>query len=788
MTSNAQSANHALDSWLTPSRFALVLGALLLAALPQVLLGLETFVVRDYGFFAYPLAHYQKECFLRGELPLWNPYSNCGVPFMAQWNTMPLYPPALLYLLLPLNWSLSFFCLLHLFWAGLGMYFLAHHWTSNRLSASVAGLSFAFNGLSLNLLMWPSHIATLSWMPWVVLALERAWSEGGRRVFLAALVGALQMLAGGPETILFTWLLAAAVWVVQSPAFPGRARPSRRAAVGWLWRFPAVTVLVAGLAAAQLFPFLDLVVHSQREQGYADTRWSMPGWGWMNFFVPMVFGTAGKQNLFFQYGQYWTSSYYLGGGAVLLALLAVWRVCDRRVLLLAGASALALLLAFGDETLPSHWLRRAVPQLSLITYPVKFVTVLVFTVPLLAAFGLSRLRAFDDERKHTEKRLVFIAGALLVLIAGILFWAVRFPFPSDNVAATLRNGLYRAGFLGLVAALLLVFQRARPPMWRVPLGPALGPLLLLLVLWLDVWTHEPPQNPTVKPGIYALNLAREELKMNPQPALGQSRAMVSPAAEMKFMQLVLNDPEKNFLAKRLGYFANCNLLDHVPKVNGFFSLSPRECGELNSAIYISGNACPAGLADFMSVSQLTAPDQYVKWLPRSSFLPEVTTGQQPVFLDDTNALGALLRPEFDSRAQVILQPEVRDLLTVTKQTHATILSQQFAPQRVDIAVEAAEPSLVVVAQTYYHCWRAYLDGAPTRLLRANYAFQAVQVPAGNHALKLVYEDRAFYRGAMLSGLCLLVCLAGLAKPKSEIQNPKEGRSPKTEPATTDRQR
>src|SRR6266850_3924915 len=89
--------------WLTPGRFALVLGLLIFAAFPQVVLGLQTFVVRDFGFFAYPLAHFQRECFWRGELPLWNPYNNCGVPFLAQWNTMPLYPPALIYLLLPLG-------------------------------------------------------------------------------------------------------------------------------------------------------------------------------------------------------------------------------------------------------------------------------------------------------------------------------------------------------------------------------------------------------------------------------------------------------------------------------------------------------------------------------------------------------------------------------------------------------------------------------------------------------------------------------------------------------------
>src|SRR6516164_3798289 len=108
----------------TPGRFALLLAALVFAAYPQVVLGLQTFVIRDFGFFVHPLAFFQRECFWRGELPFWNPYLYCGAPFLAQWNTMPLYPPALVYVLLPLTWGLGMFCLLHVWWAGLGMSFL----------------------------------------------------------------------------------------------------------------------------------------------------------------------------------------------------------------------------------------------------------------------------------------------------------------------------------------------------------------------------------------------------------------------------------------------------------------------------------------------------------------------------------------------------------------------------------------------------------------------------------------------------------------------------------------
>ena len=748
MQQSASQTGNPIDPWFTPWRFALLLALLIFAAFPQVILGLETFVVRDYGFFAYPLAHFQQECFRHGELPLWDPYNNCGVPFLAQWNTMPLYPPTLIYLLLPLQWSLSFFCLLHLWLAGFGMYFLARRWTAgNSFAAAFAGVAFAFNGLTLNLLMWPSHIATLSWMPWVVLAVELAWREGGRKIILAAFAGALQMLAGGPEIIFLTWILLLVLWIQQ---FVKDESPR----VLILWRFPLVVALVIALAAVQLLPFLDLAAHSQRSAGFADTRWSMPGWGWANFLVPMAFGRTWTEGVFFQNGQYWTSSYYLGIATLWLALLAVWTVRERRVWLLGAAAILALIFALGENTFIYPALRKIIPQLSLMTYPIKYVILAAFLAPLLAAFALAHQQNLRREEKSAfQKRLILVGAILLALIAGILYWAWRFAFSTDDVHTTLLNGLSRAVFLIVTGSLLFVLTRENAPGLR-----RIAPLILIFTVWLDVYTHEPAQNPAVPPSVYELNLARARLAMQPQPALGESRAMVTPAAAMDFIRFALSDPKNNFLAKRLGYCANCNLLDAVPKVDGFFSLVPRENDGLISLLYGATNANFPRLNDFLGVSQITAPDEFFHWQPRRTFLPLVTAGQKPVFLDDPGTLRVLTQPDFEGGKMVFLPPEAKSLVTVTNQTAARVLSSQFKAQRVDIDVEAAEPSLVVVAQTYYHNWRVYVDGQPTHLLRANYAFQALQVPAGRHHVRLAYEDRTFQFGAAVSVCMVVNCL------------------------------
>ena len=754
----ASKTGNPIDPWFTPWRFALLLALLILATFPQVLLGLETFVIRDYGFFAYPLAHFQQECFRHGELPLWDPYNNCGVPFLAQWNTMPLYPPSLIYLLLPLPWSLGFFCLLHLWFGGFGMFFLARRWTGNSFAAAFAGVAFAFNGLTLNLLMWPSHIATLSWIPWVVLAVELAWREGGQKIILAAFIGALQMLAGGPEIIFLTWILLLALWVQQfiagggdasSPAFSATGASQPRIAM--LRRFPLVVALVISLAAVQLLPFLDLAAHSQRSAGYADTRWSMPGWGWANFLVPMAFGRTWTEGVFFQYEQSWTSSYYLGIGALWLALLAVWTVRERRVRLLGAAALVALIFAFGGNTFIYPALRKIIPQLSFVTYPIKYVTLAAFLAPLLAAFAIARQQNLSNGQKTDfKKRLVLVGAILLALIAGILFWAWQFPFPTDDVHATLLNGLSRAAFLILTGALLFVLTRENAPGLR-----RIAPLILIFGAWLDVFTHEPAQNPTVPPSVYELNLARARLAMQPQPALGESRAMVTPTAAMDFIRFALSDPKNNFLAKRLGYCGNCNLLDGVPKVDGFFSLMPRESDGLISLLYGATNANFPKLNDFLGVSQITAPDEFFHWQPRRTFLPLVTAGQKPIFLDNANTLRALGQNSFDGSKIVFLPPEAKLFVTATNPTTARVLNSKFETRSVDAEVEAAGPSLVVVAQTYYHNWRVYVDDQPTHLLRANYAFQAFQVPAGRHHVRLAYEDLAFQFGAAVS-ICMAV--------------------------------
>jgi uncharacterized membrane protein YfhO len=87
-----------------------------------------------------------------------------------------------------------------------------------------------------------------------------------------------------------------------------------------------------------------------------------------------------------------------------------------------------------------------------------------------------------------------------------------------------------------------------------------------------------------------------------------------------------------------------------------------------------------------------------------------------------------------------------------------VLATKFANERISFQTEAPAASLVVISQAYYPAWKAYVDGRPTRIWRANYAFQALQVPAGRHQVQLCYEDKRLLIGSVLSSLGLLACL------------------------------
>ena len=179
---------------------------------------------------------------------------------------------------------MNYFLIGHVFLAGTGMYFLAHRWFGNRFAAMLAGLVFAWNGLSIR----SSHVA----LPyrgagmdatWVVLLCEKAAAQGGApSLFGAALAGACQMMTGSPEIIPFTWCIPCGL--------RGAIARQRQNALKMALRFAAVAGWVAVLSAANGRPGFIWWRTATGVNAFDKAGWPLPVRGAANFLAPLFRG------------------------------------------------------------------------------------------------------------------------------------------------------------------------------------------------------------------------------------------------------------------------------------------------------------------------------------------------------------------------------------------------------------------------------------------------------------------------------------------------------------------
>ena len=78
--------------------------------------------------------------------------------------------------------------------------------------------------------------------------------------------------------------------------------------------------------------------------------------------------------------------------------------------------------------------------------------------------------------------------------------------------------------------------------------------------------------------------------------------------------------------------------------------------------------------------------------------------------------------------------------------------------RVRAEVSADRQKLLYFSIPYSKGWKALVDGEPAKVLRSNIMFSAVEIPAGDHEVELVYRTPGFFPGAAISAVCLAVAL------------------------------
>lgn len=96
-----------------------------------------------------------------------------------------------------------------------------------------------------------------------------------------------------------------------------------------------------------------------------------------------------------------------------------------------------------------------------------------------------------------------------------------------------------------------------------------------------------------------------------------------------------------------------------------------------------------------------------------------------------------------------------------------VLDQDRPDGRLTLRFDAPTDGLVFVSETFYPERRAYLDGERVPTLKANVAFTAIRVPAGQHQVELRYVPVSFYGGLGIT--VITICGWTMAGRRARMQ-------------------
>jgi len=89
----------------------------------------------------------------------------------------------------------------------------------------------------------------------------------------------------------------------------------------------------------------------------------------------------------------------------------------------------------------------------------------------------------------------------------------------------------------------------------------------------------------------------------------------------------------------------------------------------------------------------------------------------------------------------------------------------FEPNRLELDVELSKPGTVTLAEQYFPGWQAFVDGKEIPIRCEDRVFRAVDLPAGKHRLRMVYQPRWFYVGAIISATGIIALIAWPSFPR-----------------------
>lgn len=682
-----------------------------------------------------------------GHIPLWNPYSGCGMPFIGDIQSGVFGPVRFLLALSPTTQTYNVLLVGEVALCAIGTYLLARQLDLSRYAAVFAALTFAFCPFVLY------YLELLSGTSQALLPLLLAsyvWAGRSRTVLstmACTLATASFVLSGHPESSFFGVLAGVLVYFVVG----FREKAARHAL---FINICVIAVLSLALSAPALLPFVEFMQHGDSYK-YGEARPAFapwPGLVW-NLLSPC----------------YGPASPFLGVVAVVLAPLA-WFAPRRLKATAALAAGLALAsiclvgrIGFIDAILTIK------PLFYIIT--VYLIPLFLLSISLLAATGLEVVVTTVTAKVATAgdgvafKKLMRVACvAALFACVPLAAWVAHVdltPFNFDQTLAAMKFD-FRAVVVNTV--LLVLFMVALLIVWRKNIvdGAKFGRYLFVFACVLNLASAAFIAR-TSLPVQPFFNFPRAELldflKEHPGRALSITEHVLKPNANIVYgvSSMRVHNPMQPLGFADYAKMCGATLDDFRNQT--YHSLTDKI--NLGSVKYIVSQSKPLA-APFKLVhttGEGIAVYENVEALPEAYFVSNIE------YADNKRALDLVAAPEFDGKNSVVLESAVASNkesarsgagAPANEPGPTSVSFKRLSDHELQVQCKNAVPGCLVVTDTYYPGWKAIVDGREQPILRANTLFRGVLLPGGEHSVRFVYQPLSFVYGAWAAAVALVI--------------------------------
>ena len=442
------------------------------------------------------------------------------------------------------------------------------------------------------------------------------------------------------------------------------------------------------------------------------------------------------------------NSEYFGITVLFFAALALGRVRrDPRIGIFLLLFFFALAFALGPHTFVHGYAYRYIPGMKVLRAPGMIAFLFAFPACVLAAIGLQRVLYPTDVSSRTRRNLAIGAGVAVAVLLGValapqsavnawtgLFWS-DIPESAVRVAQANAPNLSRGAiFAALLVSVLAILT------WR-RLGGGISPpvlaCLLVPLMLFDTWRIDRQFlryfDPDLQPPperVYGGVLRHFEQDPDLYRVLIVSHLPVpipgSDSGARTIIDKVRVDQHEPFTMLRYDRMTEPQYLRHFPILN-----------LLNTRYVVSRDPFPDAPATLVTDGLHIYKNDFA--LPWFYLAPGYR-----IETDEDRILELLSEPGFRPDETVILEAEPGgfspDSVDTRSQDHVEKVAYAERSGHIELNVKAGGPRLLVISENYHPFWHAWVDGEERPLLRANYAWKAVALPAGEHRVVLRYRD------------------------------------------------